>query len=174
MASASFPSFRFHYISLRRECQTKGGKGPQAVGTRISHATNRCVSLTFIATRGYTLDRGKTRQMEFNKLPEKEKLCIICSKCCREIGIYTHPGLYTCSAEELVEFYEARGFAVTKSGDALILSLKISCPHLTQVGCDIYERRPQVCKEYSGLDDFGDGCLWSVLPEQRKRGRQNA
>ncbi|HTR44805.1 MAG TPA: YkgJ family cysteine cluster protein [Thermodesulfovibrionales bacterium] len=110
--------------------------------------------------------------MELNKLPEKERLCIVCSKCCREIGIYTHPGMYTCSAEELIEFYEARGFTVTRSEDVLVLSLKIPCPHLTPAGCDIYERRPQVCKEYSGLDDFGEACLWSKLPEQRKHGRK--
>jgi Fe-S-cluster containining protein len=106
--------------------------------------------------------------MKFSELPEKQQLCIACCKCCREVGIYTHPGMYSNTKEEVVEFYRARGFNVTESGDLLIISLKMACPHLTPAGCDIYENRPQVCKDYSGLNDFKTECFWSGLPENRR------
>lgn len=93
---------------------------------------------------------------------EREKLCLSCMKCCREFSVYTHPILYGCSAEQIAEFYEARGFSVERlEEDAMVLTLRHPCPHLTPDGCDIYERRPAVCREYSGIADFGDDCLWS-------------
>lgn len=76
--------------------------------------------------------------------------------------------MYDCTVEDLIEFYETRGFRATKSGDLIVLTLKQTCPHLTPVGCDIYEKRPQVCRDYSGLNDFGSECFWSILPEDRK------
>jgi Fe-S-cluster containining protein len=102
--------------------------------------------------------------MKPKALSEKERLCISCQKCCKEIFIYTHPVLYSCPADIVVDFYRARGFEITRlREDALILSLKHTCPHLTAEGCDIYEKRPQACVDYSGIEDFGDGCLWSTL-----------
>lgn len=107
--------------------------------------------------------------MGFDALTEKQHLCIACSKCCREIGVYTHYNLYDCSEKDFVQFYETRGFKVTKSEEVFVLTLKLSCPHLTPVGCDIYEKRPQVCRDYSGLNDFGSDCFWAVLPEDQKK-----
>lgn len=102
--------------------------------------------------------------MERKVLSEKEKLCIACQKCCKELFLYTHPVLYSCPAETIVDFYRVRGFDVTRlEEDALILSFKHTCPHLTSEGCDIYEKRPQACVEYSGIEDFGEECLWSTL-----------
>ena len=102
--------------------------------------------------------------MKAKRLSEKERLCLSCLKCCRELSIYTHPVLYSCPAEDIVEFYEARGFHVVRlEEDAVVLSIAHACPHLTPEGCDIYERRPKVCREYSGIEDFGAGCLWSKL-----------
>ncbi len=110
-------------------------------------------------------------RMDTDKITEKQKLCVSCMKCCREVGIYTHPDMYVNTAEELIHFYEARGFSVERSGDMLVLSLRHSCPHLTAAGCDIYEKRPQVCKDYSGPADFGSSCLWANLPGEKKSNR---
>ena len=105
--------------------------------------------------------------MEQKNLTEKERLCISCQKCCREISIYSHPVLYSCTAEKIIEFYKGRGFKVTRlEEDALIISFKHVCPHLTPEGCDIYENRPGACAEYSGIEDFGKGCLWSAIDEK--------
>ncbi|MBI5641062.1 MAG: YkgJ family cysteine cluster protein [Nitrospirae bacterium] len=98
---------------------------------------------------------------------EKERLCLSCMKCCREVIVYTHPVLYSCPAEMLVEFYQARGFSVTRlKEDAIILSFKHDCQHLTPAGCDIYDQRPEACRDYSGIEDFGDECLWSQLKKK--------
>jgi Fe-S-cluster containining protein len=102
--------------------------------------------------------------MKTKDLTEKERLCISCQKCCKELFIYTHPVLYGCPAGTIVDFYKARGFDVNRlEEDAIILSLKHTCPHLTSGGCDIYDQRPQACADYSGIEDFGQDCLWSTL-----------
>jgi len=103
-------------------------------------------------------------QMKKKELTEKERLCIACQKCCKELFIYTHPVLYDCPAGTIADFYKARGFDVTTlEENAMILSFKHICPHLTPAGCDIYETRPTACSDYSGIEDFGEGCLWSSL-----------
>jgi Fe-S-cluster containining protein len=102
--------------------------------------------------------------MKTRDLTEKERLCISCQKCCKELFIYTHPVLYSCPAGTIVDFYKARGFDVNRlEEDAIILSFKHTCPHLTSGGCDIYDHRPQACADYSGIEDFGQDCLWSTL-----------
>ena len=106
------------------------------------------------------------REMKKRDLTEKERLCISCQKCCNELFVYTHPVLYSCSAETIVDFYKARGFDVSRlEEDAILLSFKHTCPHLTPDGCDIYEDRPKACADYSGIEDFGEGCLWSTLKQ---------
>lgn len=93
----------------------------------------------------------------------KQKLCIECQKCCKNIAVYTHPDFYECSEKEVLAFYKMRGCDVQKENGAFLLSFPLPCPHLTLDGCSIYEKRPQTCREYNGIEDFGDGCLWSRL-----------
>ena len=100
---------------------------------------------------------------------EKQKLCLACRKCCETVGTYTDPDIYEASERELIRFYRARGLTVTKEDGYLFLHLEMPCPHLKENGCDIYAKRPKLCREYTGLDDFGKGCLWSSLPEYRKK-----
>lgn len=107
--------------------------------------------------------------MEKKISTEKQRLCITCRKCCMEVGIYTHPDMYTCSEEETVHFYETRGFTVGKIEDLLVLTLKYPCPQLTTKGCAVYKERPQVCIDYSGLEDFGKDCFWSSIPVPKRR-----
>ena len=93
----------------------------------------------------------------------KQKLCIECQKCCRDVSIYTRADLYNCSEKKVIEFYKTRGFDVQKEGKSILLTLSMPCPHLTPDGCAIYEKRPRVCQEYDGMEDLGDECLWSGL-----------
>jgi len=97
----------------------------------------------------------------------KQKLCLECQRCCKEIGVYTHADFYDCSLKEVLKFYKMRGCSVEKDKGAILLTLPVPCPHLTPDGCAVYEKRPQCCREYDGMEDFGDKCLWSTLKKQR-------
>ncbi len=101
-------------------------------------------------------------------MSKKQKLCIECKKCCTNIAVYTHPDFYNCSAKEVRDFYKMRGFGVQKDSGAYLLSFDFPCPNLTDNGCKIYEKRPQSCRDYNGLEDFGEECLWSGLNKNKK------
>ncbi len=98
----------------------------------------------------------------------KQRLCIECQRCCKDVAVYTHPDFYECSMKEVLNFYKMRGFRVQKEKGAYLLSLTFPCPHLTADGCSIYEKRPQSCRDYNGIEDFGDECLWSGLKKKKK------
>jgi len=77
--------------------------------------------------------------------------CKDCGECCRHIGIHIplkHGIPY------VLEFFAARGFTPKyKTKTTIFLWADITCPHLTKDGCDIYETRPQACKDYIGEKD---------------------
>ncbi|HMK42956.1 MAG TPA: YkgJ family cysteine cluster protein [Dissulfurispiraceae bacterium] len=99
---------------------------------------------------------------------EKQLLCIKCKKCCQEIGLFTYTGFYEDTEEEVVHFYQTRGFNVVRDKTGLLyLTMKLSCPHLTKEGCDMYEHRPEICRKYSGREEYGDACLWSTLDKKK-------
>ena len=107
------------------------------------------------------------------ELTEKQKLCLACLKCCTKVGVYTDPAIYEMSERDVIRFYEARGAAVSKDGDLLFVLFDLPCPHLSKTGCDIYRKRPKICRIYSGMDEFGEECLWSSLSKKRIAGRSN-
>lgn len=73
--------------------------------------------------------------------------CIKCQKCCR---ILTVPTRYMLD-QKLVEFYRARGIKLKMAdGFGLDAVIPYKCPHITKDGCDIYDRRPQVCRDFDG------------------------
>jgi len=66
-------------------------------------------------------------------------------------------------SEYTKEFYEARGFNTYKvNGNQMGITLNYPCPHLKPNGCDIYETRPGVCRDYDGRQHalMKDKCLW--------------
>ena len=88
-----------------------------------------------------------------------QKTCIECQKCCKKISIYT---VYSASDKVAIEFYRARGFTINITTKGFInLSMDLSCPHLSDTGCTIYETRPEVCRFYVGIYDplIGEECL---------------
>jgi Fe-S-cluster containining protein len=92
-----------------------------------------------------------------------------CRKCCEKVGVYTDPYIYEMSEQEVIDFYEARGATITKSDAELFIVFDLPCPHLTPQGCDIYPKRPKICRIYSGQHEFGDECLWSTLSTDKKK-----
>jgi Fe-S-cluster containining protein len=111
------------------------------------------------------MEPKKTKKL--TKLPKKQQLCIECQKCCEKVGVYTDPYIYEMGEQDVIDFYQARGATVTKSDGELFIVFDLPCPHLTANGCNIYLERPEICRKYSGLHEFGEGCLWSTIPKDK-------
>lgn len=104
------------------------------------------------------------------KLSQKQRLCLECRKCCQELGVFTLKAFYEDQPEDVIHFYKTRGCTITPHESGLIyMSIKVPCPHLIESGCAIYEQRPQICRKYSGIEEFGKGCLWASLAGQTAR-----
>jgi|GEM_PF-1009936 Fe-S-cluster containining protein len=103
------------------------------------------------------------------KPTKKQQLCIECKKCCTKVGVYTDPAIYELSEKDVVNFYKARGAAVTRSDNHLFIVFDLPCPHLAQNGCNIYEKRPKICRIYSGQEEFGEECLWTLLSKKNDK-----
>ncbi len=94
-------------------------------------------------------------------------ICVECQECCKWLTFVLHVP----DREYFTEVYEARGCTVRKelSGDRLIVMVPQTCQHLdAQLGCLIYEDRPQYCVSYDGREDFFmyDKCkLPLVIPD---------
>lgn len=81
------------------------------------------------------------------------EICLSCQACCR---VYMTPMPWARPQDLLKakEFYKARGAKkVIAIYNRIWCVWESKCPHLTKVGCDIYEHRPQACREYDGRDD---------------------
>ena len=119
---------------------------------------------------GKTVENGasSTIRPAAKKTTKKQQLCIECQKCCTKVGIYTDPAIYELSEKDIIHFYEARGATVSRSNEQLFIVFDIPCPHLNLNGCDIYEKRPEICRIYSGKEEFGDECLWTSLSKKKK------
>lgn len=110
---------------------------------------------------------AKEGAMTFDEL--QTWLCTQCQECCKWITIQTHLK----DVHPQMEFYkfyvEGRGLTMMKTKTrGIMLSVPHICPHLIQgVGCDIYETRPQSCRNYDGRMDFllKDKCKWNLLDE---------
>ncbi len=107
------------------------------------------------------------RPVKASKFTKKQQLCGQCHKCCQKVGVYTDPAIYEMTEADVIHFYKAWGATITKSDDELFIIFDIPCPHLTPTGCAIYEKRPKICRTYSGLDEFRDDGIWSSLSEKR-------
>jgi len=112
---------------------------------------------------------GDMKEHKTKRLPRKQQLCIECRKCCEKVGVYTDPYIYEMDEREVIDFYKARGATVTKSDGELFIVFDLPCPHLSEKGCDIYQKRPKICRIYSGQHEFGDECLWSTLSKDKRK-----
>lgn len=94
--------------------------------------------------------------MDDNK---KSELCLKCLKCCSYIGVVSSGNPNNFFERN---FYKVRGCETLVKNNKLIVIMPFKCPHLTEKGCDIYDRRPLICKEYDGREDpfMKDKCLW--------------
>lgn len=102
--------------------------------------------------------------------------CIECSECCEWVTfIIPQPSGIQLTTERssflknaLVEFYEARGCKIKDAiGDNMAVMVPSVCPHLSVKGCDIYDKRPDLCRQYDGrLDRYmKDVCRLDEMEE---------
>ena len=90
---------------------------------------------------------------------KKSQLCLECMECCKILKI-PHREFPTLSIRA---FYEVRGCTILLERGIFYIIVPYFCPHLTPKGCDIYEDRPQDCKNYDGRDDSAVNCKWKEL-----------
>ncbi len=115
------------------------------------------------------------KEIKTKKLSTKQQLCISCRRCCKSVGMYLDPENYIASNEDVAKFYAARGFEIYEhNGLLLLIHPNLPCPNLADKGCRIYEKRPIICREYDGVEDLGSECLWSSLPEYKKRKKKSS
>jgi len=84
---------------------------------------------------------------------DQQEACLDCQECCEAIEFPT-----SMVDNKVMEFYIAYGidFYITKAG-VVIFRMNHPCPHITETGCDIYDDRPDVCKEF--MCSTGDGSI---------------
>lgn len=94
---------------------------------------------------------------------QKQRLCLVCKRCCKQIGI---PTALSPNDPDSISFYQERGYTAFIMDGIVMLMKEEDCPHLTDKGCDIYEIRPLRCREFDGREMDSPlkplTCLWSV------------
>ena len=101
--------------------------------------------------------------------PEQSVTCIKCNECCKWMT-FTLEGLSTeQEVAKYTEYYRRRGCRAVLKGRQLAIMVPYMCAVLkiTAVGgmCRIYDRRPQLCREYDGRLDPHMQDLCRLLPE---------
>ena len=97
---------------------------------------------------------------------EKSRRCVMCQKCCRQMR-FPLPHGYADDRDTL-SFFKARGIKVIENMEGgqrrSWVTIKMDCPHITSLGCDIYPVRPRVCQTFDGSVDWeiGPQCLWNA------------
>jgi len=83
--------------------------------------------------------------------PEQE-ICVECQECCQWMTFV----LDVPDKKAFTEFYETRGCLVRdeKLGSRIAVMVPQTCQHLKASGCEIYEKRPELCQKYDGREDY--------------------
>jgi len=90
---------------------------------------------------------------EMPSLTPEQRVCVGCQECCCYLTFIVGEDIINAYCK----VYEARGCTMKRIEGSIRFSLRVPsvCPHLTEYGCDIYEERPQHCRDYDGtLDPF--------------------
>ena len=78
---------------------------------------------------------------------KKKDNCNGCHLCCEYFLI-----TLTDVPDDALEFFETWGIVVDDQGESKLLKIFSPCQHLTENGCNIYEQRPQHCREWFCAD----------------------
>ena len=108
-------------------------------------------NLEALAPKELVRDVMKIGPAETPNLTHEQRVCIECQECCKYLTFIVGPDVI----KRHREIYEARGCVIRTMRDSNSFALRVPsvCQHLTEHGCDIYEDRPQECKDYDGRYD---------------------
>lgn len=88
---------------------------------------------------------------EMPNLTPEQRVCVGCQECCRYLTFIVGEDIVNLYSE----IYTVRGCTIRRMSGSPSYALRVPsvCPHLTERGCDIYETRPQHCRDYDGTMD---------------------
>jgi len=93
---------------------------------------------------------------------EKEMLCMKCRACCNSLAFRMNR-----PTKDVLDFYRTRGCKIFEEDrdTVTILLENVPCPHISENGCDLYEKRPLVCKHFDGrtTNALKGICLWESM-----------
>lgn len=99
---------------------------------------------------------------------EEENLCGNCTKCCEYVAVEID------EPETEKDFDEVRWFLLHKNvrvfvdnDDDWYIEFLTPCEKLSEKGCLIYEKRPEICREHSmeNCEMLGEGSPYKLLFE---------
>ena len=93
----------------------------------------------------------------------KSELCLSCMECCKSIIVPTFPSyVQEPSLAKLLEMRNVK-YSVTNMGPFLLIPS--ACKFLTDKGCKIYDKRPDVCRNYDGrnIPMMKGICKWNKI-----------
>ena len=116
--------------------------------------------------------------MEYKIVMEKQEIsndrvsgkCSRCGKCCREIYLSVDKA-YTENGLDHLEWARYHGLNIAYREDSIGrriwgIELNTPCMHLQEeedgkTSCAIYQTRPQMCRDYTGEEEFS-GCSFKL------------
>lgn len=107
--------------------------------------------------------RVSNQQTDYLTDEEKSALCLQCQKCCKVLPISLRYEPESAMFKTISTFFIEHGCDAMVIGNTFVISVQHVCQHLTEEGCSIYEKRPEVCRNYDGRKDprLARECLWS-------------
>lgn len=107
---------------------------------------------------------------------EKSELCIQCQACCKQLPMSLKHEPDSALFQSVAGFFLAHGCEAQIIQNTFVVSIPHVCQYLTEKGCAIYERRPQICQDYDGRKDprLYNKCLWNKKFWSEKKGMQDS
>ena len=82
-------------------------------------------------------------------MPTNSEICIECQWCCTHVYVPVQM-----SDKDMVLLLLFRGIELQSYGGTTYAIMHQVCQHLTVNGCNIYDLRPDVCRQYDGRKDM--------------------
>ena len=74
--------------------------------------------------------------------------CKHCGDCCEYVILASAIDLQETELSEYIDWLQDHGIEVIRRGNAIMSRIKVHCVHRRSSRCDIYEKRPGICRNY--------------------------